>query len=531
MYNLLTQPLLTTSPAGTAVSLPGLLTQLSRDEVEGFPALRPHQSPLWHSFLVQVSALALLRADLAELPQDEEAWRTLLRGLTPDFRDDEPWQLVVTDTTKPAFLQPAIPPGVTLSTPAPTPDALDLLITAKNHDLKQAVAQQAAPEDFVYALVSLQTGDGYNGAGNYGISRMNGGSSSRPLLGLAPAVTDNDAVISPRPGAWFRRDVLALLAARKSILRDFPDFAEESGLALLWLAPWPEEGQLRINQLDPWYVEVCRRVRLLEAGEKITAVKGTSKAARVAAKELNGAVGDPWAPVHKDEHKSFTLSGQDFDYATLSKLLFSGNWKLPVLAKPAPFERNGASFLLIAAALARGNSKTEGFKYRELPMSSRIAQAMTSPDGQESLNDLAQQQVEEIELFDHALRGALALAAAGGEWEKVGKAHYARTNPARLRLDRVADSLFFQHLWHRFDAQEAGEDAVEAERMAFASALWAATRDVFSVALPAIPSPARFRHRTDARAHRRLWGDSKLRQHFPALFMKEPQEVSSNVAQ
>lgn len=539
MYNLLTRPLFSLTP-GPPVTLPGLLASLAQDGVDGFPALRPHQDPAWHAFLVQLAALALHRASLDAPPVAEDRWRDLLRGLTPDFPDDEPWCLVVADESRPAFLQPALPTGVSLPTPVASPDALDLLITSKNHDLKQAVARHGKAEDYVYALVSLQTGEGYGGRDNYGISRMNGGSSSRPLLGLAPADADNPAILSPRPGAWWRRDVLALLTARHRGWTEGPDFPERGGHALLWLPPWPEGEQLRIDQLDPWYIEVCRRVRVTVTPEGgLQARKGTSKAPRIAAKELNGVVGDPWAPVHKADHKSFTLSGRDFDYKTLRTLLFSGDWALPLLAKPAPFEPKSTSFVLVAAALARGNSKTEGFKRRELPLSGRAAYTLTTPEGRQSLDGLAQQQVAEIDLFDHALRDALALVAAAGEWNGVGKPHYAHTLPARAQLDRAADDLFFHHLWRRFDAQSGGEAASEAVHRDFAESLWSATRTAFDSALPAIPCPARFRPRAEARARRRLWGDKRLRQQFPALFtapqpMDTPhpdhQEESADVA-
>ncbi|WP_372397970.1 CRISPR-associated protein Cse1 [Azospirillum sp. HJ39] len=520
MPNLLTQPIFTLPPAGQA-TLPGVLAALSADAVDGFPALRPFQEPAWHMALVQIAAIALHRAEQPDLPQgalpaDEESWRDLLRGLTPDFPDDEPWRLVVADPGQPAFLQPPLPPGVTLGNLVETPDAIDLLITARNHDLKQAVAQDAGAEDWVFALVSGQTGDGYNGSGNYGISRMNGGSSSRPLLGLAPAGPGR--LTTPRPGPWFRRDVLALLAARADGLDgvDPPLFAEEDGLALLWLPPWPEGEQLRLSQLDPWYVEICRRIRLEEAGGRIVARKGTSKAARVAAKDRNGVVGDPWAPVHKTQNKSLTLSERDFSYGLLSDLLFSGEWTLPLLARPTPQEPAGTPLLLVAAALARGNSKTEGFKRRDLPLNGRIAQAMADAQGRLRLADLARRQIEEIRMFDKALRAALALAAAGGDRDRVGKEHYAHAKPAALRFDRAADGLFFRHLWDWFEAQ--GTDREAACRAAFARALWAAVRTQFEAALPAIPCHARFRPRAEARARRRLWGDGDLRAHFPTLF-------------
>ena len=82
--NLLTQPLLQAAPVGW-VTLPGLLSCLARDEVASFPALRPHQSPAWHMFLVQLAALALHRAGASRLPEAETEWVQVLRGLTPDF--------------------------------------------------------------------------------------------------------------------------------------------------------------------------------------------------------------------------------------------------------------------------------------------------------------------------------------------------------------------------------------------------------------------------------------------------------------
>ena len=61
-----------------------------------------------------------------------------------------------------------------------------MLVTSKNHDLKSAVAVQAGVDDWIFALITLQTMEGFGGAGNYGISRMNGGLGSRPAFSLVP---------------------------------------------------------------------------------------------------------------------------------------------------------------------------------------------------------------------------------------------------------------------------------------------------------------------------------------------------------
>lgn len=47
----------------------------------------------------------------------------------------------------------------------PAPDALDVLITSKNFDLKAEVAVAAEPDEWLFALVSLQTMEGFLGLG------------------------------------------------------------------------------------------------------------------------------------------------------------------------------------------------------------------------------------------------------------------------------------------------------------------------------------------------------------------------------
>jgi CRISPR system Cascade subunit CasA len=510
--NLLTDPVFTIS-GGAKVALPEVFAGLANGAVRAFPAQRPHQRPAWHSFLVQLGALALWNAGRDDLPRDAEAWAALLRGLTPEYTADEPWRLAVSARDKPAFLQPPAPEGLKWL-PVATPDALDLLITSKNHDLKQAVARQGTAEDWAFALISLQTSEGYGGAGNFGIARMNGGSSSRPLLGVAPARDGEDSL---DPSAWWARDVRRLLAARAE--DGDGGHGTVGGPALLWLIDWPEGAQLDLHALDPWFIEVCRRVRLTEENGVLSALRATSKAARIHANESNGNVGDPWVPIHKD-NKSLTLSGRDFHYRLVCDLLFSGEWERPLLAKPAPEEQD--DMLLVAEALSRGNSKTEGFKSRIVRVPGK---ALPSLSAQETAGKISQSQIKEIEAFDKALRNALALAAARGEWGAVGKDHYALTRPVRARFDRAADRLFFPHLWERLAAEDAGEDKRQAAQDAFLHALKEAAKVEFDAALPSIPCTAILRPKAEARARRAFHG--ALFKKFPQVFEKEEADVSA----
>jgi len=513
MFNLLTEAFITTTPLGP-LTLPGVLAALSRDEIEDFPALRVHQGMFWHMFLVQLAALTLHRAGKSDLPEDEETWCNFLRRLTPEYPDDEPWCLVVSDWSKPAFMQAAVPGGVRLENRIPSPDALDMLITAKNHDLKQSTARLANPEDWLFALVSLQTGEGYGGRGNHGIARMNGGSSSRPMLTLAPVSGSAGRATTPRLGAWFLREVRVLIGTRNEVLeRSNLDYARSGGVGLTWLVPWPEKSQLRTRDLDIWFIEICRRVRLGVRDGVLHGLKGTSEATRIDAKQFNGALDDPWAPVHKTENKSLTLSGGEFDYRRLTDLLFSGNWVTPILAQPSDIDVPGQTLAVVASALSRGNSKTEGFKSRVVPLTGRVTSAI-GPRRAE-LHELAKAQVETIAFLDRALGNALALAAAEGNGAKDLSNYYDYTKPARTHFIRFADEIFFHHLWARFEAQDMGLDARRAEEQAFAGRLWQRMQTIFEQSLPSMPCGSLFRPRAEARARALLRGT--VRKHYPDL--------------
>src|ERR1700730_5058144 len=189
------------------LTLPGLYAAFMADRVNDMPALRPHQRQPLHAFLAQIGALALLKSACDAPPKTEADWAALLRGLILEHPDDAPRSLVVEDVFKPALLQPPIPEGRidALKDCEETPDASDRLVASKNHDLKAARMLAASPEQWFFALLTRQTMDGFLGQGNYGISRMNSGFGSRPMVGLVP---------KGGWGAWLRRDIVRLVDLR-----------------------------------------------------------------------------------------------------------------------------------------------------------------------------------------------------------------------------------------------------------------------------------------------------------------------------
>ena len=96
-YNLIEEPIIRIermSGARETLTLPQVYGALIADQIDHFPALRPHQVFAWHAFLVQVAAMGLEALEWNDSPGDDEiAWAEVLRALTPDWPNDEPWSL------------------------------------------------------------------------------------------------------------------------------------------------------------------------------------------------------------------------------------------------------------------------------------------------------------------------------------------------------------------------------------------------------------------------------------------------------
>ena len=414
MTNLLIDPVFRVRLASGGMaceSLPGVLGLLARDHVEAFLALRPHQRHAWHAFLAQLAVVALNCAGDRNPPEDADVWRTLLRGLTARYANDEPWCLVVDDPASPAFMQPPSPGGLRdYKKAVETPDDLDVLVTSKNHDIKQSIAIAGAPDDWAYALVSLQTMAGFLGAGNYGVARMNGGFSARPCMGLAPA--------DGGPGAHFLHDVRRMLARRDVLLEEyFQYFKERDGIALLWIEPWIGTDSVSLEELDPYFIEICRRVRLVPDGEKFLAKRASSKRPRIDGKSAKGDLGDHWTPVERTEVKALSVSSAGFRYDQLFKLLFSdGQFRQP----PAMDIRGSppGQWRLVARSMAGGQGKTEGYHERnDIRVSSATARSIFGGARRKDLADLAKEleprQVENNSVVNAFFAFPLQTLAAG----------------------------------------------------------------------------------------------------------------------
>jgi CRISPR system Cascade subunit CasA len=472
-------------------NLPEALSLLCEGRLIGFDGLAAHQRHAWDLFLFQTGAMALAISGKARAVEDDAAWgeladpafwRESLAALTPECAETA-WSLVVDDLARPAFMQPPIPAATLAgySIAGQTPDEIDVLVTAKDHDVKAARAGAAQQRNWLFALVTLQTLQGYSGRGNFGIARMNGGFASRPLTMLTPGKD-----LPTR----FRRGVQAALAAREQALELDGGYYRTDGLKLLWLKPWDSEQGLRLADLDPLFVEICRRIRLVRDAAGTIAARGrASETARVAVpKEAKGDLGDAWTPVNTAEQSALTVAAGGFDYRLLNRLLTSTEFRLPAAMRPPP--RSQGALWLHAVVLVRGQGKTEGLHERWLPIPA-AARPLMFGGGGDIMARLGKGMVTEADGAKTALRFGLLAFLQGGPEKTDFKDDRSRVWIDTL--DQQIDRIFFTHLFAR-----AADPDDEARTAQWHLALTKSARQLFDDATGRLDPPQCRRERAAA---------------------------------
>ena len=522
MLDLLTERLVPVAFDGgrrfEVMALPEIYAQLMRDAIDSFPGMAPHQGQAWYQFLVQIGALALHRGGLDVTTDNADDWRELLGDLTPSCAETA-WSLVVDDATAPAFLQPPTAHMEKYKLEAETPDSLDVLSTAKNHDRKQAQAVGGTPHLWLYALLTLQTMQGFAGQRNPGIARMNGGFGSRVLVDRRPG---------PRWGPRVKRAIRMLLIRRADVLRQVGDdtYRSDGGLALTWLESWDTDEPLRMRDLDPFFVEVCRRVRLTTpAGNRIVAMAWKpSNATRVDGRAWKGNVGDPWVPVNlgRVDESALTVGAAGFDYRWAQRILFGRDLRKPLALKPLRGEESEDCEIHMMV-LVRGRGKTEGLHERVIPLPRSVAACLSFTDDANDLNDvgsivtaLSQEMVREAGETRKVLRQSVLVYLHGPEDPKFKRPDAA---PVLMRYDRALDAAFFSSL---FAALELGPEKAEQrwERFLYDEAFRLA-REVWNRMDP----PRARREKARAASEAVLFGG--LRKQLPHAFVEEDVKEAS----
>ncbi len=485
-HSLLDDPLICVRASDESVAartLPEVLDGLTRDDMLAFESLQPHQQQPWHSFLVQLAAMGVAREADGHVPAHPSEWREVLIGLAGG--SEAAWRLVVDDLSQPAFMQPPVPEGslkeAKYKPDVPTPDQLDVLITSKNHDVKGHRIAHPRPEHWLFALCTLQTMEGFLGRGNYGIVRMNGGFGNRPMVGLTPDLSW---------GERFRRDLNVLLTERDPLAERY----DLGGHALLWTQPWDgtKESALPLDTCDPYFIEVCRRIRFAQENGGLVCWRANTRAQRVATPdELNGRTGDPWTPIEKKGAKALTVGESGFTYDLLQQLLLGGEYARPAALDFQEDEREGV--YLIARTLVRGQGKTDGLHHRVVFVPPNVSgRLFRDPSEREKLAGRAQERVARAaEVQKSILYPAIASLLSSG---RGGKVDWDRVRPWTDAFDRAVDARFFESLWASVGVGAA------AARQQWESLLLTEAEEQFEAAKGATPIAAIHRWRAVSKA-------------------------------
>lgn len=472
------------------LSLPALLQALGRAEVESFTGVQRHQLDAFHIFLCYLAATVLDREGQTDASQDETFWRGGLRNLV-GRDDDDAWTLRVDDPTRPAFMQPPVSSRAAFEGYKPkaaTPDELDVLQTAKNHDLKGARSSRAAVEAWAVTLVSMQTMSGFLGKGNYGICRMNGGFGSRPCVA---SYTDL------QPSHRWQEDMARLMGQLERLLQSPWPFRRD-GLALLWLIPWDGTTGLGLDTLHPCFIEVCRLVRLMPAGEGLVALGKPGCAARITtSKETAGSVGDPWIPIKRKDQAALTASVRGFHPELLRDLIITQQSHQPAAMQELPAGDGPAWFC--ASVLVRGQGTTDGYHeariYIPPKAKKRLLLQGEARDRLGALSNWALTRAREIR--SKALRPALFALVEGGpeQWPDTNRREAGNWVETWLaRYDQNWSSGYFPWLWGTVDQTD------EAARAEWLGELQALARSILEDSLQAAPQRTGRRYRGKVRA-------------------------------
>lgn len=492
-----------TDGAVRRMSLPSVMAALEADEVDDFPRLRPHHRHPWHAFLCQLAVMALEEAgETLDSRHDESRWREMLRALTPEHPNDEPWRLVVSDPSKPAFLQPPVPEGslatfkVDKDGGASSPLALDVLVSSKQHGEKVGTFGHVDVEDWVLSLVVYQTFSGFLGRGNYGIARQNGGFAARHGVSLT---------VSLRPGPNWKRDCRVLLRNLDKLRKTAP-YPEEGGIRLLWLEPWQggKQEALPVQKLHPLFVEVCRRVRLLDAGEGRIEYRDTgTAAARVDASEYKGVLGDPWLPVRNEQNGKKAYNNKP-SYAVVADVLFDTKTYQPALLQTLQRDDPEQGLAAVFRCFMRGQGNSDGYHERFLPIGGKERSFIGK--ARDKAAETAKEMVEMAKSAQYkVLKPSLlqVMQAAKEEVDYQQKETAAWAGRFTEILDQRIDAEFFPLLWNCLELRGA-EALQEAHLRPWSELLIAEVRAVFRRGCDAVPLVGGLRYRALSRGENML---------------------------
>jgi len=165
--------------------------------------------------------------------------------------------------------------------------------------------------------------------------------------------------------------------------------------------------------------------------------------------------------------------------------------------------------ILIAEALSRGNSKTNGFRSRLVPVPGTVVRKLFLG---KSAKNISEQQIDDIDRIAKVLKVGLAIISAGGKKDEatnnfqLKKQDDAVAESAQINFQRKVDGIFFSALWKQLEVSDRAQQEKAEARYDFINQLVKAAKYEFYVAMPGISCSSIHRPRAEARARRYFTG-------------------------
>jgi CRISPR system Cascade subunit CasA len=532
--NLLTDPLFRVlTPDGPArLDLPGLLEALGADRVESLPGLQRHQQDAFHIFHCYLAGAVLAREGQVDPSQSADFWRDGIRRLTAadGCDDDSAWTLVVPDPTRPGFMQARLPSHNVFvdqlrNVKARRPDDLDLLVTAKNHDVKMAKVFASDLEAWTYALINLQTMTCYLGSGQYGVARSSGGTGPRVRVGL---------LYSLRVGAQWQRDLRRLLSYRGDLLAG-PWHYQPDGHVMTWVLEWDLKSTLPLDVLDPFFIEISRGLRLVHTSDGALEARSAKSEPRVVRKQvrdtLKGRLGDPWTPIDLEKETALNVRGEGFTPERLRDLIFlDSNGKAvyePALMQSIDNSTDADCHFFASALARRGkDSNTDGLQSALVRIPAKVARMFGRGPERDRLAALSKTAIGDSGTMQNSvLKPAVSCLLEGAMPRKPGQVSRREVSAwwdsAQREFAAAWSADFFPWLWR---SAEAPDD--EAARLDWLRALRAKAEATLQHAIASYPAREGRHYRAQVRTEGLFRG--LLFKQFPVL--KETQETDHDHA-
>ena len=286
------------------------------------------------------------------------------------------------------------------------------------------------------------------------------------------------------------------------------DFFDDNGLALVWLSPWDGATSLRPEELDPYYVEICRRVRLGGGGW------AHSRARR---RQQGGAhrlrQGGQWAhrrslDAYRDQR--WRSQGSDHRRARLFLSTHVGHHDSATASSPRackrrrPQRKRQTRCCLSRARWSAGRAKRKGCTSEESWRPAKIVALMA--DAKIDENEVpAKKRIEQAGLVGKALRFGLMMLFQNGppEFRPRDPNSAKRGDPFLDRFENRSGPRFFRRSLRRGRSRKRCRENRRSQGMA-PSICGSAPSPCLRPPKLARPSPSIRRHRAMVRAESAL---------------------------